>query len=167
VSWIYIIAVIVFAILSNVNKAGKGKGQQKPRGAMPTFGGGGVNTRKSLPRDQDTRSDAPPAFPKPAAVPKPDYVSGEGVSMEQPGEEGAQARLDAMQREFEQLHSSFDKISGENGSKPEDSNTAGKRKTGASGSRAEVQSNQLQNGLIWAEILGPPRAVRPHHSRKL
>jgi len=168
VSWIYIIAVIIFAILSNVNKAGKEKSKQKPRGAMPTFGGGGLDTRRSSSESPESDYDTSSDLADSPSVPSHDYSydSGEGTSMEQPGNDSVESRLRAMQQEFERLNKSFDKLGGENGYNYDSSDTIGKFKAGSTGSRADVQSRQLLNGLMWAEILSPPRSVSPHHSRK-
>lgn len=48
-SLIYIAVVIVIAIFSNMNKAGKNKQKNAPRGGMPTFGGGGTLVLSAVP----------------------------------------------------------------------------------------------------------------------
>ncbi|WP_410514464.1 hypothetical protein PaeBR_08760 [Paenibacillus sp. BR2-3] len=188
-SWVYIIAVILFAIVSNVNKANKGKRKQKPapRGAMPTFGGGGFKgerkekgqgsgfpaqgrlypqtAEKSFSPRRETEYDASPAFPEPARFPTPDYETGEGLSLEHPEDEGVLARTEKMQREFEQLHAAFDKLSAVDGSQ-QSSASAGVSAEASSSGYSGINAKQLQNGLIWAEILGPPRSRRPHSPRR-
>ncbi|KGE18165.1 hypothetical protein [Paenibacillus wynnii] len=201
-SWIYIIGVIVFAIVSNVNKAKKGsdKKKQAPRGSMPTFGGEGKDVfskvrgymqpegaeRKpevqgsgfpvpgNLQSQPQVRSfsspvesgyDASPAFPESALFPSPDYETGEGSSMEQPGGESLETRIKDMDRELNRLHSAFNQISAtddSNGNSPAYTT----RETNVSDKQTAVQSKQLQNGLIWAEILSPPRSKRPFNSRR-
>ncbi|WP_339319408.1 hypothetical protein [Paenibacillus sp. FSL R10-2734] len=184
-SWIYIVAVIIFAIVSNVNKAAKNKPKGAPRGGMPTFGGGQDNPLRhnketdangeqreqsgsGFPTPVATTSreyDASPAFPEPAYIPTPNYVSGEGMSLEQPDEnDGVELRTKKMQEELERLQSVFDGIAGA------DSKRTKKTKNSATGST--VQSNgtgsrdDLRNGVAWAEILGPPRSRNPHSSRR-
>ena len=188
-SWIYIIAVIIFAIVSNVNKATKNKQKGTPRSGMPTFGGGGdghpsrrsddkersgsgfpapvsTSTRQYDPQ-QSQEYDASSAFPEPAYIPTPNYVSGEGMSLEQPDErDGIEARTERMRRDLERRQAAFDGI---------DSSDTGKvkrNKNKNSSAPSTVQSsfvdnrNDLRNGLIWAEILGPPRSRKPHSSRR-
>lgn len=120
-SWIYIVAVIIFAIVSNVNKAAKNKPKGAPRGGMPTFGGGQDNPLRhnketdangeqreqsgsGFPTPVATTSreyDASPAFPEPAYIPTPNYVSGEGMSLEQPDEnDGVELRTKKCRRSW-------------------------------------------------------------------
>lgn len=182
-SWIYIVAVIIFAIVSNVNKATKNKPQGTPRGGMPTFGGGGgQSSRRNRDLDEDDERqersgsgfpdpttifsreyDASPAFPEPAYSPSPDYMTGEGVSLEQ-ADDGVELRTQRMEAEVRRLQSAFDGIAGS------DEKITNKSKS--SSARATSQLNEvnnrdaLRNGVIWAEILGPPRSRKPHSSRR-
>lgn len=193
-SWIYIIAVIIFAIVSNVNKVMKNKQKGTPRSGMPTFGGEGDNPARRNKRSDDTLNgerqeqsgsgfpapatssrqfipqenreyDASPAFPEPAYRPTPNYASGEGMSLEQPDErDGIEARTERMRQELEMRQAAFDGIG---------SNDAGRsKKVKNPVAPSTVPSNfsgnrdELRNGLIWAEILGPPRSRKPHSSRR-
>lgn len=181
-SWIYIVAVIIFAIVSNVNKATKNKPKGTTRGGMPTFGGGDGNPlhrNKDVDgnRDQPEQSgsgfpapvttssreyDASPAFPEPAYIPTPDYSTGEGMSLEH-ADDGVELRTQRMQEEVRRLQSAFDGIAGAD---PKS------KKTKNSSSDTAVQSNrtgnrdELRNGVVWAELLGPPRARQPHSTRR-
>jgi len=209
-SWIYIIAVIIFAIVSNVNKAQKGKNKQKPtnRGGMPTFGGGGKDVftkrgymqsgddsrqgrqgsgfpspdnlepqaagRSLRPRDE-ADYNASPDVSEPPGFPAPDYQTGEGISQEQPWEGSIAARAERMQLELNRLHDDFDQASEAN-----ELTVAGERRQRRSSApgdallqpqalkapSAGLDPGQLQTGLLWAQILGPPRARKPHESFK-
>jgi hypothetical protein len=200
-SLIYIAVVIVIAIFSNINKAGKNKKKNAPRGGMPTFGGGGAAGPLRRARQQErNHEDESPArqgsgFPVPGESsfpgqpsvsheereydsspvwkesperPSPDYDTGEGMSLEQSGEDSVQARTERMQQELERLQASFDGMAGA----PEagDAGTASER--GATSTRTPVRHGladnreALRNGVIWAEILGPPRSCKPHSSRR-
>jgi hypothetical protein len=200
-SWIYIIAVILFAILSNVNKAGKNKRKGTPRGGMPTFGGGDDNPLRRTRRPGNTLDgerqeqpgsgsgfpvpgsgsprpsrqttaqevreyDASPAFPQSAQFPTPEYETGEGLSLEQAEErDGVQERAERMQRELERLQTDFEGIAGaaDYGSTYGTDNPSG----GSTVQRSFADNREgLRSGLIWAEILGPPRSRRPHSSRR-
>lgn len=170
-SWIYIVAVIIFAIVSNVNKATKNKPKGTTRGGMPTFGGGDGNRDRpeqsgsGFPTPVTTSSreyDASPAFPEPAYIPTPDYSTGEGISLEH-ADDGVELRTQRMQEEVRRLQSAFDGIAGAD---PKS------KKTKSLSSDSDVQSNrtgnrdELRNGVVWAEILGPPRARQPHSTRR-
>ncbi|KWX85654.1 hypothetical protein AMQ83_23470 [Paenibacillus riograndensis] len=196
-SLIYVAAIIIIAIISSLNKAGKNKGGAAPRGGMPTFGGGcgyplnpgrrakrgpeyrGSTTERSgfpapggstpspgQPAASRTEADydASPAWPESSERPSPDYETGEGLSLEQAGEEdGVEARAERMQREVERLHLHFDGAAagadpGEKGARP-DSSPAASREFAA-------DRKALREGLIWAEILGPPRSRQPRSNRR-
>lgn len=190
-SWIYIIAVIIFAIVSNVNKATKNKPKGAPPGGMPSFGG-----REDQPlrrnkradsngdRQEESRSgfpapsqsssrplmseekrvyEASPAFPEPAYIPTPDYSTGEGMSLEH-ADDAVELRTQKMQEELQRLQSAFDGIQGTDSKrsiKTKNSPPAGVAQSKRTGSR-----NELRNGVVWAEILGPPRARQPHSTRR-
>ncbi|AIQ70504.1 hypothetical protein [Paenibacillus graminis] len=195
-SLIYVAAIIIIAIISGLNKAGKNRGSA-PLGGMPTFGGGdghplnpgrraksrpaygdGTKERSGFPVPGDSTAypgqpaasragaeyDASPAWPESAESPSPDYDTGEGLSLEQAGEEdGVQARAERMQRELERLQLQFDGSAagagtGKKGARPD---------SGPSGSREFAADRKaLREGLIWAEILGPPRSRQPHSHRR-
>lgn len=198
-SLIYIAVVIVIAIFSNVNKAGKNRPGKSPRGGMPTFGGDGSPLRRTRPAGDERPSregsgfpvpgggsslpspspspssyeepeyDTSPVWKEPALTPSPDYETGEGLSMEQAGEDSVRARTERMQLELERIQAKFDGMGGAAGAgfaeipdregAPSASNTAVRR--GVQDSR-----QALQNGVVWAEILGPPRSRNPHSTRK-
>lgn len=183
-SWIYIVAVIIFAIVSNVNKVAKNKQKGTSSSGMPTFGGGGDDNplRRTKRSDDNVNGerqdqtgsgfpapsreyDASPAFPEPAYIPTPNYVSGEGMSLEQPEErDGIEARTERMRRDLELRQSAFDGI--------DSSDSVKTKRNKNSPTPSAIQSgfadnrNDLRNGLIWAEILGPPRSRKPHSSRR-
>ncbi|MFC3745450.1 hypothetical protein [Paenibacillus sp. GCM10012306] len=192
-SWIYIVAVIIFAIVSNVNKANKTKGKGAPPGGMPTFGGGDDSPLRRVKRDvgQQGRTFPPPGAPVPRETRElareereleesfpmereqqwipgsdADTDTGNEMTVEQ-GEEldSVNARTEKMQQELERLHAVFDEMSGEpapsvkHASEPVNAGMASRPVLATS-------REDLRKGLIWAEILGPPRSKRPHAYRK-
>ncbi|MFE4711321.1 hypothetical protein ACFRAM_10655 [Paenibacillus sp. NPDC056722] len=192
-SWIYIVAVIIFAIVSNVNKANKTKGKGAPPGGMPTFGGGGGddNPLRRVKREleQQGRAFAPPGTPVPREtrelareeqeleesfpvereqqwIPGPDAEVGNGSTLEQ-GEEldSVDIRTEKMRQELERIHAVFDDMAGE--SSPSVKHSSERVSSGTASSPVLATSREdLRKGLIWAEILGPPRSKRPHAYRK-
>lgn len=196
-SLIYVAVVIIVAIISSVNKAAKNKGKGAPGGGMPTFGGGDGSLRRVRPverqpeatrpvRDSsgfpapgdsfpsrtaapapESEYDASPAWPDAPESPSPDYETGEGLSLEQSGEEdGVRMRSERMQRELERLQARFDGVAAAVPS------SAGLEAEAASSDGATGQPGfaggreALRTGLVWAEILGPPRSRQPHSSRR-
>lgn len=125
------------------------------------------NSGRPDPAPEEREYDASPAWPERAEQPSPDYETGEGMSMEQTGDmDGVQARTERMQRELERLQAAFDGMAAAVPSTG--TMTAGE---GASSSQAGtgqhplVQDREaLRSGLMWAEILGPPRSRQPHAS---
>ena len=199
-SWIYIIAVIIFAIVSNVNKAQKGNRKSSKRGAMPTFGGEGKdiftkmrgymqpeeknrpdvrgsgfpNPGAYAPTENRTYSsrdgsgnDNSPAFAESPLMPSPDYETGEGLSMEYSGAESLDTRMKETDDELDRLYAAFNQIGAVEETGNPSRTASGKKSTNASGKKSSgVDLSQLQAGLQWAEILGPPRSKRPYHSHK-
>ncbi|WP_042197583.1 hypothetical protein [Paenibacillus camerounensis] len=113
-----------------------------------------------------------PAWQEPPHVPTPDYETGEGMSYEQPGEQedSVQVRTDRMQRELERLQAAYDVIAAygldEGAEGPvaslEHARAAASPLPGSAGGSRQA----LRNGLVWSEILGPPRSRRPHSTRR-
>ncbi|WP_405115988.1 hypothetical protein MHH28_14370 [Paenibacillus sp. FSL K6-1217] len=192
---IYFLVLAAIAIITNLNKK-KGKDKQAPRGGMPTFGGGGGDIGNTLPRlrkagrtqqqgsgfpapsgtsaappaRQPDAQEAPstPAWAE-ARQPAPDDESGEGVSLEQADDlDSVEARTERMQRELEKLQATFDGMAA---AVPSAGSEAGDEGTDAASSafaRHPLTGDRdaLRSGLVWAEVLGPPRARQPHSTRR-
>ncbi|AIQ48779.1 hypothetical protein R70723_24885 [Paenibacillus sp. FSL R7-0273] len=113
-----------------------------------------------------------PAWKESPQVPTPDYETGEGMSYEQSGdqEDSVQARTERMERELKRLQAAYDGMAayglekGTDGAveAPENSRAAVSPLPGGAAGSAQA----LRNGLVWAEILGPPRSRRPHSTRR-
>ncbi|MFF2909648.1 hypothetical protein [Paenibacillus sp. NPDC057934] len=191
-SWIYIVAVIIFAIVSNVNKANKTKGKGSPPSGMPTFGGGGEDDnplrRVKRAMEQQGRAFPPPGTPAPRDtrelareeeieesfpmereqqwIPGADTELGNESTLEQ-GEEqdSVDIRTEKMRQELERIHAVFDEMAGEPG--PSVKYAAEPVSSGTVSTPVLATSREdLRKGLMWAEILGPPRSKRPHAYRK-
>ncbi|WP_310550276.1 hypothetical protein [Paenibacillus glufosinatiresistens] len=143
--------------------------QAREPGSRPAGGSG-------FPGPPGTRADRPaPAGQRPAEErgaspfapppPSPDYETGEGISQEQP-DTSLDDRIRSMQRELDRMHAAFDQIETTAPGNARSGQTARNRpvRSGAKAEEAE-RTERLRQGLIWAEILGPPRARRPHGSR--
>ncbi|MBB3127307.1 hypothetical protein FHS19_001961 [Paenibacillus rhizosphaerae] len=99
--------------------------------------------------------------------PAPDYDTGEGVSSmwaeekPSPTEDTLADRTRTMQREINRVNASLDKISTKMDMAAADS-TSDREEAAPVSPLAE----QARQGIIWAEILGPPRSKRPLNPRK-
>ncbi|OKP97214.1 hypothetical protein [Paenibacillus sp. P46E] len=190
-SLIYVAAIIIIAIISSLNKAGKKKGGTASPGGMPSFGSGGGNplqpSRRTQSNQKNERSgfpvpggdspnlsrplasfpvpeyDASPAWPESAESPSPDYQTGEGVSLEQAREDGVQVRAERMERELKRLESQFSGSASTVGS-----GNASKRPDAVQEVDRDFRADRkaLRDGLRWAEILGPPRSRQSRTFRR-
>jgi hypothetical protein len=140
---------------------------ERPSSGFPEPGGRRGDSGRPDRAPEEREYDASPAWPERAELPSPDYETGEGVSLEQTGDmDGVQARTERMQRELERLQTAFDgmaaavpstgAMSAGEGTSPSQAGT---------GQHPLVQDREaLRSGLMWAEILGPPRSRQPHAS---
>lgn len=142
--------------------AGTGSGFPAPEGSM--------SSRDSSSYERHEHELAP-AWEEPPQIPTPDYETGEGMSYEQPAEQedSVQARTERMQRELERLQAAYDGMAAYGLEKAADgpaaANLQGSASTSLPGGAADSRQ-ALRNGIIWAEILGPPRSRRPHSTRR-
>lgn len=137
-------------------------------------GGSSTTVRPDMSREEHEYEASAPWKESPLS-PSPDYETGEGLSLEQTDDRagGMKARTEAMQRELEQIQAALDGVAGADGAerdrtREQDRQTGNARKPAASAARSGLADNRqdLQNGLVWAEILGPPRARQPHSARR-
>lgn len=178
---LYFVAIIAFAIFSFVRtRSAKKKSGGQPSG-MPTFGGNGDTKRKwfnepertsaepeSLDDVQrryheagqrydelDTSENAPgyedSATRSTLSSPEP-YIPQKVIS----NQSEVEKRLDEMHRDI-QARSMHLNAGSRVRIKELDSETTSKNAIG---------SEELRKGVIWAEILGEPRAKRPFNHRK-
>ncbi|WP_054956664.1 hypothetical protein [Paenibacillus dakarensis] len=187
---ISIVAVIAFFILSFLGKMGKSTSEDKPN-RMPTFGGGGdparqgpkpvksehsgqqfrpVQSRPGAPASMDTpsndlsleRVDDPYAYEQERTIDNSFDHDGHiemYSELEDPHEErdSMEKRKRDMQAELDLIHKQLDRMTSHI---PETTLEV----TDTDGNTKKQQSQfakQAVNGIIWSEILGPPRSKRP------
>lgn len=180
--YIWPLIVVAFGIISAVLNKGKTKSNESPSN-MPTFGGGAERSLRPRPsQDNDdsnermemenrkqqevyTQRNMQPTLHESDGrnvMDIPEYdVSGEGVS--QMYEDSMQSRNDDMQKDIDRVTAALDKISAPTSTEwnaYDNSDEESKR------SYASDISRQAANGIIWSEILGPPRAKRSYNHRK-
>ncbi|PCL94305.1 hypothetical protein [Paenibacillus lautus] len=191
-SWLienfYIVAVIGFFIISALGKRGKNAEDGKnPR--MPSFGGEG--DRPARPgqqrpqRPEARRVQTAPQVSRPAPVqesPRIDRIdeeeadTGNGYSLEHQeidrmkrrlemssSHDSMDHRIEMMQRDLDRIHSHLNRMTldiPETVVEIHDED----QEQGKNG--RSVLAEQARNGIVWAEILGPPRAKRSMNSRR-
>ncbi|ETT57381.1 hypothetical protein MHI43_08845 [Paenibacillus sp. FSL H8-0457] len=191
-SWLienfYIVAVIGFFIISALGKRGKNAEDGKnPR--MPSFGGEG--DRPARPgqqrpqRPEARRVQTAPQVSRPAPVqesPRIDRIdeeeadTGNGYSLEHQeidrmkrrlemssSHDSMDHRIEMMQRDLDRIHSHLNRMTldiPETVVEIHDED----QEQGKNG--RSVLAEQARNGIVWAEILGPPRAKRSMNPRR-
>jgi hypothetical protein len=192
VTWLienfYIVAVIGFFIISALGKRGKNAEDGKnPR--MPSFGGEG--DRPARPgqqrpqRPEARRVQTAPQVSRPAPVqesPRIDRIdeeeadTGNGYSLEHQeidrmkrrlemssSHDSMDHRIEMMQRDLDRIHSHLNRMTldiPETVVEIHDED----QEQGKNG--RSVLAEQARNGIVWAEILGPPRAKRSMNPRR-
>ncbi|GIP25120.1 hypothetical protein J23TS9_02500 [Paenibacillus sp. J23TS9] len=188
----YWILIVGFAVISALSKRGKSKPRQNPRG-MPTFGGGSGMERRThsasteAPRGRDDvrtpDSEDDRDQPGSASYPQgwsskvsrhkqrsydyqgdgPDYDTGEGVSgmWEDNKPETLEDYKNEMEQHLERVSASLDRIEKTATGSPSNHTPRVEHSKPVS-----PLAKQAINGLIWSEILGPPRSKRPYGGRK-
>ncbi|MEK3901592.1 hypothetical protein [Paenibacillus sp. FSL R7-0179] len=126
------------------------------------------------------REDTDQPAPQPAAQEVPSSLAwseqpaaadetGEGVSLEQADDpDSVEARTERMQQELEELQAAFDGMAA---AVPSAGSEAGGESSGSASpafARHPLTGDPdtLRSGLVWAEVLGPPRARQPHSTRR-
>ncbi|MGG3282871.1 hypothetical protein [Paenibacillus solani] len=194
-SWIldniYIIAVIGFFIISALGKRGKNPNDKNTR--MPSFGGEGERPARPDQGHQGQRgSQRPearrvqsPRVSRPAPVQESTRVdrmneeeaeSGNGYSLEhqeidrmrreqdmkhQP--DGMDHRVRMMESDLDRIHSELDRMTV---ALPETVVEIHEEEREQRNNDRSLFAEQARNGIVWAEILGPPRAKRPMNHRR-
>ncbi|MBE0337493.1 hypothetical protein [Paenibacillus sp. 23TSA30-6] len=185
-SWIfehlYILIVIGFALVSFLGKSMKSTERKAPPGkGMPTFGGdhgsrgpsspsGPFSTEhrqeQRQPQRQDTAGELQRQFPDERRVVMEarrmeeqmnDWTETEQQTNRDSLDNGStlEDRIRAMEEERRSVLARLDRISN-----ARESGEITDASEGASQERSTVTAADLRRGVIWAEILGPPRSKR-------
>ncbi len=152
------IFIVIVAAGFLMSLLGKGKQQQRRVGRMPDFGGGPMQSEPAAPNVRPFGPDSSPA-PAYEQTPQPVYTS----SMSQPSSEG--------QRMMARSNQDPSLSRGTGGAGRPSSIAQAARSQAPSRSAApvtgsaalkRVDADDLRQAVLWAEILGPPRARKPH-----
>jgi len=185
----YIVVVIGFFIISALGRRGKNAGEKgQPR--MPSFGGDGHRQERGpqQPELRRTQGGRPQPFPqaeRPAPVQQSagldsndeeELNTGNGYSLEHeelnqsPRYQEMERKPDSMDRRMAMMESDLDRIHAQlNRMTVDIPETVVELAEEDHGSERRSHSNvaeQARNGIVWSEILGPPRSRRPLNYRR-
>ncbi|MNP22154.1 hypothetical protein D3C76_1148130 [compost metagenome] len=178
--WLLIVAL---GVISSIMNKGKDKSKGNPS-SMPTFGGGGERSLRPAPtvQNNDTNTRIPTKIDAEQEVntqrstlslpvPKSDersvkdiptyHESGEGVS--QMWEDRIEEVEINMQRDIDRMTARLDNISA---TSSDEWNVYDIPNSESKDVNASRMAQQAVTGLIWSEILGPPRAKRSYSKRR-
>lgn len=152
-------------MLPRRRKAGRA---EQPGSGFPAPAGTREAPDRPAPQPDMQEAPSPPAWAEAEQL-SPDDETGEGVSLEQADDlDSVEARTERMERELEKLQAAFDGMAAAVPSAG--SEAGGEVGDGASWAYAvhplTGDRDALRSGLVWAEVLGPPRARQPHSTRR-
>lgn len=152
-------------MLPRRRKAGRA---EQPGSGFPAPAGTRAGPDRPAPQPDMQEAPSPPAWAEAEQL-SSDDETGEGVSLEQADDlDSVEARTERMERELEKLQAAFDGMAA---AVPSAGSEAGGEDGDAASSAYAVHPltgdrDALRSGLMWAEILGPPRARQPHSTRR-
>lgn len=135
---VIVIAVAAISLLGKMKLNVGNPTGTRPMRPMPSFGGG--------PGERE--------LPTPDVKPQRDWESGEGITME--GETG---RVRASVPPYSAVTTAAGGAAASHGSVTVNPPA---QMDGAAGASLAPDKEDLRRAVLWAEILGPPRAKRPH-----
>lgn len=147
-TWLIFIVIAIFTSL--LNKAKGNQGKQNSRQRQPIQPRNVANQQKSGPIQEARNHDVTPVIPK-------RNIEKEYADRKKQAEEQMQVLKDK-QKVLEKSAQSLQAASAMR-SKRVDSSPKKEGKPAIS-----IEKQKLVDGVVWAEILGPPRALSPHKS---
>ncbi|WP_341348261.1 hypothetical protein [Paenibacillus sp. FSL H3-0469] len=149
-------------------RRGKARRAEQQGSGFPAHAGTRADTDRPAPQPDVQEVPSSPAWAE-AEQPAAGDETGEGVSLEQADDlDSVEARTARMQRELEALQAAFDGMAA---AVPSAGSEAGGEGIGATSPAFTSHPltgdpDTLRSGLVWAEVLGPPRARQPHSTRR-
>ncbi|WP_342570688.1 hypothetical protein MKY85_21265 [Paenibacillus sp. FSL R5-0749] len=190
---LYIVAVIGFALFSFLGKAAKSAdpNKKRPGNGMPTFGGSGNSPRSpaQTSKQQSSRTEAAgetrydetydnqydePYENQYDEAPHNQPNVGPVTSSRTLDEVGSrdfsgamERSLDQQNKEFEKqqrlIHERLNRFSPSN--KPVVSDSSWDQVDTSDSGNSQLRPEDIRKGVIWAEVLGPPRSKQPFGTR--
>nr|WP_256257463.1 MULTISPECIES: hypothetical protein [unclassified Paenibacillus] len=182
----WVVVAIAFFVLSSMFRKGgarsrdteSGQGRGRQQGGMPTFGGGpGKPGRPSSPLGGDrsgwpTSAEAPPVRRQQPSGPVP----GQPQRRASTGRQDAAERVDVSGRSWDLPEAASRSEAASRTVRQDAAEKPGSQPSPAPASRfgdsgssrasegllGDLRPEEVARGVLWAEILGPPRAKRPY-----
>lgn len=148
--WLIFIVIGIITSLFNKAKGGQGKQNNRPQ-RQPVQQKSTANQQEIRPVQEGRNKDVPPVMPK-------KHVEKEYADRKK---QEAEAQLQALKNKQNELINTRNSLqmNSPRGSSRLDSIPYKEKKTAVS-----IEKQKLVDGVVWAEILGPPRALNPHKS---
>ncbi|MFF2481981.1 hypothetical protein [Paenibacillus sp. NPDC058071] len=156
---IYLVIVVGGVLLSLFGRSGsKGGGRNR----MPDFGSGGsLRPQGKTTENEDTELQPEPVRP----VERPETF-GRTERPERPVR-ATEARLATDYRaEARRPLLAEQQLGRAGGGSPFESSTAGREATSRAAAALPTDTEELRKAIVWAEVLGPPRAKKPYGRSK-
>ncbi|MFS0871702.1 hypothetical protein [Paenibacillus xylanilyticus] len=186
---LYIVAVVGFALFSFLGKAAKSAdpNKRRPNNGMPTFGGSGEVDRNDRSPSQtatqqsagdtrydesydddnpyeddqyDDRYDQP--YPEPAASSRQGNDFG-GKNLIGGMESSLERQMEEMERQQQLIQKRLNRFS--SAKAPVVSDTSWDEPSIGESGQSLLRKEDIRSGVLWAEVLGPPRSKQPFGSR--
>lgn len=180
---IYIVAVIGFALFSFLGKAAKSAdpNKKRPQNGMPTFGGNGdLNRKENSPSQTSPQQSSGPAndgryeddrydedayddrydqpYPEPAHSSDPSgqsFLGGMESSLEK-----QKIEMEKQQRMIQERLNRFSSAKA-----PVISDSSWDEASTSESAQSLLRTEDIRSGVLWAEVLGPPRSKQPFGTR--
>ncbi|PYY27483.1 hypothetical protein [Paenibacillus illinoisensis] len=180
---LYIVAVIGFALFSLLGKAAKSAdpNKKRPQNGMPTFGGNGdLNRKENSPSQASTQQSSGPAndgryeddrydedayddrydqqYPEPAYSSDPSsqsFLGGMESSLEK-----QKIEMEKQQRMIQERLNRFSSAKA-----PVISDSSWDEASTSESAQSLLRTEDIRSGVLWAEVLGPPRSKQPFGTR--
>ncbi|PYE47450.1 hypothetical protein HUB98_08460 [Paenibacillus barcinonensis] len=187
---LYVVAVAAFVLFSFLGKLGKSANpnQKRPSNGMPTFGGGEDRNRPvhNAPPQQSSRSEDrryeeqnderyddqrydeqyDERYDQPYSEPAATSRQGDEFSREQ-SLDSMRSSVDEQMRKMEEqqrlIQDRLDRIS--LGSSPSMESSSLEDVDTADAGTSRLRPEDIRTGVLWAEVLGAPRAKQPFGTR--
>jgi len=183
---LYVVAVIAFALFSVLGKLGKSANpnQKRPGNGMPTFGGGDDVNRRSgdaNPQQSSASDDRRYEEQYDQRYDEERYDERYDPSRTEPTTSSRQASGDMGEHALENMRSSVDeqmrlmeeqqravqkrlnRIS--SASAPVVSSSSLEDTDNINTGTSRIRPEDIKTGVLWAEVLGPPRSKQPFGTR--
>lgn len=179
---LYVVAIVAFALFSFLGKLGKpaNPDQKRPGNGMPTFGGGQDASRRSDHTSEqqssqmddrrydeqydekydEERYDQPYSEPAASSRPASDFRGEHSLDNMR---SSVDEQMKLMEEQQRLVQKRLNRIS--SASSPSVSNSVWEDTNTTVPETSLIRPEDIRTGVLWAEVLGPPRSKQPFGTR--